>query len=79
VSHVPIHGAGVWPIAFDRNRSEATAQHQLLGDPHPHAVELRRPVGRFAEQHDSRIANSFQQPIELRILDPIDGFGALCD
>jgi hypothetical protein len=64
-SYEPIDAIRVRPIGLDGDRSESLFGNQPPRDEGTLSVELVRPVRRFADQHDTRITDPFEQRIVL--------------
>ena len=75
--HVLIDARGIGPVGLDRNQREAAAHDELAGNARAHAVELRGPVRRLAEQHHARVADALQQRVEVVVLDARERFRRL--
>ena len=63
-----VESSGVGPIGLGGDDREASVLDQLPGDPRPHAVELRRPVGRLTDEHEAAPADPVQERGEIGIV-----------
>ena len=76
---VVVDARGVGPVGLDRDELEAAPLDELLRDAGAHPIELARPVGRLAEQHDARVADALEERVDGRRLDVVDRLGGLAD
>jgi hypothetical protein len=64
--HIIVNPGNIRPVPFDRHDVEAVPLDQAAGDLGPRGVEFVRPMGRFPEKDDTRIAKSFERIGEVR-------------
>ena len=67
--HVMVNTGGVGPVRLDRHEPKTLFHDQFAGDPLAHPVEFRGTVGRLAQQHNARRADSPDQGIDIGSLD----------
>ena len=60
---VAVDAVGVGPISLDRDGRKAFLLDKPLRDLGALVVELVRAVGRFAEQHEARVADSIHERV----------------
>ena len=56
---------GVRPISLDSQDAEAMALHQAMGDRRARAIEFRRSMRRFAQQHDFGVRENVKMSREI--------------
>ena len=62
-AHVPADPVGVGPIRLGRNRDKSFLFDEPLGNLGALAIKLVGAMGRFAEQHESRVAHEIHNPV----------------
>ena len=77
-AHVAMDTRGIWPIRLNRDHGKAFFSDEPFRDCRALGVKFVRAVRCFAQQHDPRVADQFQQRLVIfraagkRLRDPAD-------